>query len=59
LRRSRRATPWFVSDASAPDQESRQSRHRRGAWYFGAHSLKSLERNIVGFGGIGPVRGKV
>lgn len=25
-------------------------------WYFGAHSLKSLERNILGFCGIGPVR---
>ena len=24
-------------------------------WYFGAHSLKSLERNILGFVGIGPV----
>jgi len=25
-------------------------------WYFGAHSLKSLERNILRFCGIGPVR---
>lgn len=25
-------------------------------WYFGAHSLKSLERNILGFCGIGPVK---
>jgi len=25
-------------------------------WYFGAHSLKSLERNILGFCGIGLVR---
>jgi len=25
-------------------------------WYFGAHSLKSLERNILGFSGIGPIR---
>ncbi len=25
-------------------------------WYFGAHSLRSLERNILGFCGIGPVR---
>jgi putative NADPH-quinone reductase len=25
-------------------------------WYFGAHSLKSLERNILGFCGIRPVR---
>ena len=24
-------------------------------WYFGAHSLKSLERNILGLCGIGPV----
>lgn len=24
-------------------------------WYFGAHSLKSLERNILGFVDIGPV----
>ena len=25
-------------------------------WYFMAHSLKSLERNILGFSGIGPIR---
>ena len=25
-------------------------------WYFGAHSLKSLERNVLGFSGIGPIR---
>jgi putative NADPH-quinone reductase len=25
-------------------------------WYFGAHSLKSLERNILGFCGIRPIR---
>lgn len=25
-------------------------------WHFGAHSLKSLERNILGFVGIGPIR---
>jgi putative NADPH-quinone reductase len=25
-------------------------------WYFGAHSLKSLERSILGFCGIGPIR---
>jgi putative NADPH-quinone reductase len=25
-------------------------------WYFGAHSLKSLERNILGFCGIAPMR---
>ena len=25
-------------------------------WYFGAHSLKSLERNILGFAGIGPIK---
>ena len=25
-------------------------------WYFGAHSLKSLERNILGLCGIKPVR---
>ena len=25
-------------------------------WYFMAHSLKSLERNILGFVGIGPIR---
>ena len=25
-------------------------------WYFRAHSLKSLERNILAFCGIGPVR---
>jgi putative NADPH-quinone reductase len=25
-------------------------------WYFGAHSLKSLERNILAFCGIGPIR---
>lgn len=25
-------------------------------WYFGAHSLKSLERNVLGFSGFGPIR---
>lgn len=25
-------------------------------WYFGAHSLKSLRRNILGFCGVGPIR---
>lgn len=25
-------------------------------WFFRAHSLKSLERNILGFAGIGPIR---
>ncbi len=25
-------------------------------WYFGAHSLKSLERNILKFVGIKPIR---
>jgi putative NADPH-quinone reductase len=25
-------------------------------WYFGAHGLKSLERNILGFCGIAPIR---
>ena len=25
-------------------------------WFFFAHSLKSLERNILGFAGIGPIR---
>jgi putative NADPH-quinone reductase len=25
-------------------------------WFFRAHSLKSLERNILGFVGIGPIR---
>jgi putative NADPH-quinone reductase len=25
-------------------------------WYFGAHSVKSLERNILGFCGIGPIK---
>ncbi len=25
-------------------------------WYFGAHGLRSLERNILGFAGIGPIR---
>ena len=25
-------------------------------WYFGAHGLKSLERDIPGFAGIGPIR---
>jgi putative NADPH-quinone reductase len=25
-------------------------------WYYGAHSLKSLERNILGFVGISPIR---
>jgi putative NADPH-quinone reductase len=25
-------------------------------WYFGAHGLKSLERSVLGFCGIGPIR---
>ena len=25
-------------------------------WYFGAHGLKSLERSILGFAGIGPIK---
>jgi putative NADPH-quinone reductase len=25
-------------------------------WYFGAHSLKALKRNILGFAGIAPIR---
>ena len=25
-------------------------------WYYGAHSLKSLERNILGFVGVAPIR---
>jgi putative NADPH-quinone reductase len=25
-------------------------------WYFGAHGLKSLQRNILGFVGVRPVR---
>ena len=25
-------------------------------WYFGAHSLKIVKRNILGFAGIGPIR---
>ncbi len=25
-------------------------------WYFGAHSLKGLERNILSFSGIGPIK---
>ncbi len=25
-------------------------------WYFGTHGLKGLERNILGFVGIGPIR---
>jgi len=28
-------------------------------WYFGAHSLKALERNILGFSGVGPIRASV
>jgi putative NADPH-quinone reductase len=28
-------------------------------WYFGAHSLKSLQHNILGFCGIGPIRSSV
>ncbi len=28
-------------------------------WYFGAHSLKSLERNILGFVGIAPIRASI
>ena len=25
-------------------------------WFYGAHSLKSLERNILKFSGMGPIR---
>ncbi len=25
-------------------------------WYFGAHSLRCLERNVLGFSGIKPIR---
>jgi len=25
-------------------------------WYFGAHGLKNLKRNVLGFAGIGPIR---
>ena len=28
-------------------------------WYFRAHSLKSLERNILGFAGIGPIKASI
>ncbi len=28
-------------------------------WYFGAHSLKSLERNILGFVGISPIQSSI
>lgn len=28
-------------------------------WYFRAHSLKNLERNILGFSGIGPIRSSI
>jgi len=25
-------------------------------WYFGAHTLKALKRNILGFAGVAPIR---
>ncbi len=25
-------------------------------WYFGAHGLKNLKRNILGFCGVGPIK---
>ena len=28
-------------------------------WFFFAHSLKSLERNILGFSGIGPIKARL
>jgi putative NADPH-quinone reductase len=28
-------------------------------WYFLAHSLKSLERNLLGFAGIGPIKASI
>lgn len=28
-------------------------------WYFGAHSLKSLERNVLGICGIGPIKANI
>ena len=61
--------PGFVSDAS--DLVAGRNRKLKGKsarivvtmgmpalfyrWYFGAHSLKCLERNILGFCGIGPI----
>lgn len=28
-------------------------------WYFHAHSLKSLERNVLGMSGIGPIKSSI
>ena len=28
-------------------------------WWFGAHALKMLKRNILGFMGVGPVRSTI
>ncbi|HZP13977.1 MAG TPA: NAD(P)H-dependent oxidoreductase [Nevskiaceae bacterium] len=63
------ARPGFAVPAR-DDREHRKLLHGRSArivvtmgmpalvyrWYFGAHSLKSLERNVLGFCGIGPIR---
>ncbi len=61
--------PGFAADAGGPGRTWKKRLTGRSArivitmgmpafiyrWYFGAHSLKSLERNILGFAGIGPV----
>lgn len=62
--------PGFAFSRAAPGKAWRKSLGGKSArivvtmgmpafvyrWYFRAHSLKSLERNILGFCGIGPVR---
>ncbi len=62
--------PGFAADTGGPGHPWKKRLSGRSArivvtmgmpaliyrWYFGAYSLKSLERNVLGFAGIGPIR---
>lgn len=62
--------PGFAADSGGPGRPWKKRLSGRSArvvvtmgmpafayrWYFGAHSLKNLKRNILGFSGIRPVR---
>ena len=64
------ARPDFAVSRVAPDAMPRKLLKDRSArivvtmgmpalvyrWYFGAHSLKALKRNILGFAGVAPIR---
>jgi putative NADPH-quinone reductase len=64
------ARPDFAVSRAVPDAMPRKLLKGRSArivvtmgmpalvyrWYFGAHSLKALKRNILGFAGVAPIR---